>query len=182
MRSGGFFDYDAKRERLEEVERELEHPDVWNNPERAQALGRERSMLDKTVNGIRDLKDGLSGALELLELAEMEDDEETALAVAFGRISELQRELQDVLGQLNAKQSELDSMRAELLGAGAMRADLESKLGRAREDVAAEMATLTSTMLKMKDDALREANARIYVLTTELDAQRTASGRPQTKN
>ena len=56
MRSGGFFDYDAKRERLEEVERELENPDIWNNPERAQALGRERSMLDKTVNGLRELK------------------------------------------------------------------------------------------------------------------------------
>ena len=81
MRSGGIFDYDAKRERLEEVERELENPDIWNDPERAQALGRERSMLDKTVNGIRDLKDGLGGAGELLELAEMEDDEETALAV-----------------------------------------------------------------------------------------------------
>ncbi len=81
MRSGGIFDYDAKRERLEEVERELEHPDVWNNPERAQALGRERSMLDKTVNGLRDLKDGLTGAGELLDLAEMESDEETALAV-----------------------------------------------------------------------------------------------------
>ena len=81
MRSGGIFDYDAKRERLEEVERELENPDVWNDSERAQALGRERSMLDKTVNGIRDLKDGLAGAGELLELAEMEDDEETALAV-----------------------------------------------------------------------------------------------------
>ena len=81
MRSGGIFDYDAKRERLEEVERELEHPDVWNDPARAQALGRERSMLDKTVNGIRDLTEGLSGAGELLELAEMEDDEETALAV-----------------------------------------------------------------------------------------------------
>ena len=54
----GIFDYDAKRERLEEVERELENPDIWNDPERAQALGRERSMLDKTVNGIRDLKDG----------------------------------------------------------------------------------------------------------------------------
>ncbi|HNV78688.1 MAG TPA: peptide chain release factor 2 [Thermomonas sp.] len=77
----GYLDYDAKRERLEEVERELENPDIWNDPERAQALGRERSMLDKTVNGIRDLKDGLGGAGELLELAEMEDDEETALAV-----------------------------------------------------------------------------------------------------
>ena len=81
MRSGGIFDYDAKRERLEEVERELENPDIWNDPDRAQALGRERSLLDKTVNGIRDLKDGLGGAGELLDLAEMEADEETALAV-----------------------------------------------------------------------------------------------------
>ncbi|TWT17330.1 peptide chain release factor 2 [Luteimonas wenzhouensis] len=78
----GFLDYDAKRERLEEVERELEHPDVWNDPARAQALGRERSILDKTVNGIRRLSEGLAGAAELLELAEAEGDEETAQAVA----------------------------------------------------------------------------------------------------
>ncbi|MFC0718884.1 peptide chain release factor 2 [Luteimonas padinae] len=77
----GFLDYDTKRERLEEVERELENPDVWNDPERAQALGRERSTLDKTVNGIRDLTDGLVGAAELLDLAEAEDDAETAEAV-----------------------------------------------------------------------------------------------------
>ncbi|PJK10930.1 peptide chain release factor 2 [Lysobacteraceae bacterium NML120232] len=77
----GFLDYDAKRERLEEVERELENPDIWNNPEQAQALGRERASLDKNVNGIRNLTDGLNGANELLELAEMEDDEDTALAV-----------------------------------------------------------------------------------------------------
>ncbi|HRN62318.1 MAG TPA: peptide chain release factor 2 [Luteimonas sp.] len=77
----GFLDYDARRERLEEVERELENPDIWNDPDRAQALGRERSMLDKTVNGIRRLGEGLSGAAELLELAEGEDDEDTALAV-----------------------------------------------------------------------------------------------------
>lgn len=81
MRSGGFFDYDAKRERLEEVERELENPDIWNDPERAQALGRERASLDKNVNGIRNLTDGLHSANELLELAEMEADEDTALAV-----------------------------------------------------------------------------------------------------
>ncbi len=81
MRSGGFFDYDAKRERLEEVERELENPDVWNDPERAQSLGRERASLDRNVNGIRKLTEGLTGAGELLELAEMESDEDTALAV-----------------------------------------------------------------------------------------------------
>ncbi|QWF19395.1 peptide chain release factor 2 [Lysobacter capsici] len=77
----GYLDYDAKVERLEEVNRELESPDVWNDSERAQGLGRERAALEKVVNGIRTLTDGLLGGLELLELAEMEDDESTALAV-----------------------------------------------------------------------------------------------------
>ncbi|MBX9403091.1 peptide chain release factor 2 [Lysobacter sp. BMK333-48F3] len=77
----GYLDYDSKVERLEEVNRELESPDVWNDAERAQGLGRERASLDKVVTGIRSLTDGLVGGLELLELAEMEDDESTALAV-----------------------------------------------------------------------------------------------------
>ncbi|CAN4279431.1 peptide chain release factor 2 [Pseudoxanthomonas sp. LjRoot125] len=77
----GYLDYDAKRERLEEVNRELESPDIWNNPDYAQQLGRERSLLDKTVNGIREIEEGLAGGSELLELAEMESDEDTAQAV-----------------------------------------------------------------------------------------------------
>ncbi|MFC3816175.1 peptide chain release factor 2 [Lysobacter sp. GCM10012299] len=77
----GYLDYDSKVERLEEVNRELESPDIWNDSERAQGLGRERSSLEKVVDGIRNLTDGLVGAGELLELAEMEDDEGTALAV-----------------------------------------------------------------------------------------------------
>lgn len=39
-------------------------------------------MLDKTVNGIQSLMEGLSGAAELLDLADAEDDEDTAQAVA----------------------------------------------------------------------------------------------------
>ncbi|MDR2960442.1 MAG: peptide chain release factor 2 [Stenotrophomonas sp.] len=77
----GYLDYDAKKERLEEVTRELESPDVWNNAEYAQNLGRERSSLEKTVGGIASVLDGLTDATELLELAESEQDEETALAV-----------------------------------------------------------------------------------------------------
>lgn len=38
-------------------------------------------MLDKTVNGIREIEEGLAGGSELLELAEMESDEDTAQAV-----------------------------------------------------------------------------------------------------
>ncbi|RTQ89068.1 MULTISPECIES: peptide chain release factor 2 [Stenotrophomonas] len=77
----GYLDYDAKKERLEEVTRELESPDVWNNAEYAQNLGRERSTLEKTVGGIATVLEGLSDATELLELAESEQDEDTALAV-----------------------------------------------------------------------------------------------------
>ncbi|MCC8447338.1 peptide chain release factor 2 [Xanthomonas translucens] len=77
----GFLDYDVKKERLEEVTRELENPDIWNDPERAQSLGRERANLEKTVGGIASVLDGLNEALEFLELAESEDDEDTALAV-----------------------------------------------------------------------------------------------------
>ncbi|RZZ87909.1 MULTISPECIES: peptide chain release factor 2 [Pseudoxanthomonas] len=88
----GYLDYDAKRERLEEVERELENPDIWNDPERAQNLGRERAQLDRTVNGIRDLTEGLNGASELLELAEMESDEDTANAV----VADVERFARDV--------------------------------------------------------------------------------------
>ncbi|WP_460833742.1 peptide chain release factor 2 [Lysobacter humi (ex Lee et al. 2017)] len=88
----GYLDFDQKVERLEEVNRELESPDVWNDADRAQALGRERSSLDKVVNGIRSLTDGLVGADELLELAEMEDDEDTAKAV----VDDVERYAKDV--------------------------------------------------------------------------------------
>ncbi|HEY6544961.1 MAG TPA: peptide chain release factor 2 [Dokdonella sp.] len=77
----GYLDFDLKVERLEEVNRELESPDVWDNPERAQNLGRERASLEKIVVGIGSLGDGLVGAAELLDLAQLEDDAATADAV-----------------------------------------------------------------------------------------------------
>jgi peptide chain release factor 2 len=80
-RSGGIFDFDLKVERLEEVSRELENPDIWNDPERAQSLGRERATLDKLVSSMRGLLDGLGEAGELLDLAEAENDDDTANAV-----------------------------------------------------------------------------------------------------
>ena len=43
MLSGGTFEYAEKSDRLTEVLRELEDPTVWNDPEKAQELGRERA-------------------------------------------------------------------------------------------------------------------------------------------
>lgn len=75
--SGGIFDYDAKKERLEEVNAELEQPDVWNEPEKAQALGKERSSLEAIVETIDQLEQGLEDVSGLLDLAVEADDEET---------------------------------------------------------------------------------------------------------
>ncbi len=77
MHLGGIFDYDVKSERLVEVLRELENPDIWNNPEQAQALGKERGLLAAIVNTISELETGLDDAAELLEMAVAEADEET---------------------------------------------------------------------------------------------------------
>jgi peptide chain release factor 2 len=59
---------------LQEVERELEQPGIWNTPDRAQELGRERAKLEQVVGGLDRLKRGLSDAAELLDLAAEEAD------------------------------------------------------------------------------------------------------------
>jgi len=74
---GGIFDFDTKSERLVEVLRELENPKIWDNPEQAQALGKERGQLEIVVNTIKDLEQGLADAEELLAMAVEENDEAT---------------------------------------------------------------------------------------------------------
>jgi len=54
---------------------------VWNNAERAQGLGQERSQLEKIVDVIDNLSSGLGDAGELLEMAKEEDDADTVEAV-----------------------------------------------------------------------------------------------------
>jgi peptide chain release factor 2 len=71
---GGFFEYDSKQERLEEVGRELEDPKVWQDPARAQELGRERARLSGDVGEIDRSTKGIADAVELLQLAEAEND------------------------------------------------------------------------------------------------------------
>ncbi|MGD8742096.1 MAG: peptide chain release factor 2 [Granulosicoccaceae bacterium] len=77
----GYLDYESKAERLIEVKRELENPEIWNDPEQAQALGRERAALEQVVDTLGKLGGGIDEAQELLELAEAEGDSSTAEAV-----------------------------------------------------------------------------------------------------
>lgn len=94
MPFGGIFDVDQKAERLEEVTRELEAPGIWEQPEQAQALGRERSNLEHVVHSLQDLKQTLSGLTDLFELAREEDDEPT--------LHDIAKELVSVMKQVEA--------------------------------------------------------------------------------
>ena len=80
--SGGIFDYAEKKDRLTEVLRELEDPKIWEDPERAQALGKERAELELVVATIDELDVGLADGGDLLALAVDEDDEAAVASVA----------------------------------------------------------------------------------------------------
>jgi peptide chain release factor 2 len=89
---GGIFDYANRKDRLAEVELELSEPDVWNEPDRAQELGRERSSLEAVVKTIEDLDSGIADTREILDMAVEEKDE----------------------GMLGDVQTDIDSMEAQL--------------------------------------------------------------------
>ena len=72
---GGIFDYDVKVGRLAEVNGELEDPEVWNNPKRAQDLGKEKKALDDTVGRLQTLGERLRDTRELFDLAREEGRE-----------------------------------------------------------------------------------------------------------
>ncbi len=55
---------------------ELAEASVWENPERAQALGKERSTLEAIVHTIETLDTGVEECEELLELVLLENDED----------------------------------------------------------------------------------------------------------
>ncbi|NYT28329.1 MAG: peptide chain release factor 2 [Candidatus Thiodubiliella endoseptemdiera] len=72
---------EEKRGRLEEVLLEMENPNVWSNPEVAQALGKEKSTLESICQTFNNADAILEDAKELLDMAQSENDEDTANSV-----------------------------------------------------------------------------------------------------
>ena len=93
-RFGGHFDFDAQKRRLLEVKRELENPDIWQSPEKAQALGKERAALDYTIGGLEKIFSQLKDADELLQIVKQENDESLA--------DEIKNEISSVLAAVAA--------------------------------------------------------------------------------
>lgn len=65
---------------------------MWNEPEIAQELGRERSSLEIVVKTIKDLDTGVADARELLDMAVEEDDADT--------VSDVESDMSDLETQL----------------------------------------------------------------------------------
>jgi peptide chain release factor 2 len=73
---GGTFDYPEKKRRLEEIQRLLADPDAWSDADKAQALGKERALLEALVVQsdvlMRDLDDAGSMVLWLKDEPDVE--------------------------------------------------------------------------------------------------------------
>ncbi len=81
MRSGGIFDFETKQQRLEEVSQLLEDPNIWNDNERSQKLGKEKRELEFIVGTLTEVGSGLRDSRELFEMAREENDDATLLGI-----------------------------------------------------------------------------------------------------
>ncbi|HYP68293.1 MAG TPA: peptide chain release factor 2 [Thiobacillaceae bacterium] len=77
----GYLDYDDKKNRLDEVSRLTEDPALWSDPKKAQELGREKKLLEGVVLNLQQIEQGIVDTRELFELARMEEDDSTLLAL-----------------------------------------------------------------------------------------------------
>ena len=91
-----YLDVETKKERLEEVNLELENPKIWNNPELATKISKEKSVLDGIIDTINNLNTKLDDAAAMLELAQEVDDEsllvdvQTELDAAAAQVADLE--------------------------------------------------------------------------------------------
>lgn len=88
----------------------LEDSEIWNDPQEAQKLGRERAALEATVLTIDDLTWKIEEAIELLALAREENDQES-VELIYADVHLIEQALQK-LEFLRMFSGELDSAQA----------------------------------------------------------------------
>ncbi|MBL6957877.1 MAG: peptide chain release factor 2 [Rhodospirillales bacterium] len=82
-------DYDNAVRRLEELNALAEDPNLWDSPDKAQALMRERTRLDSGIQELKAYQQELTDNIDLIEMGEMEEDAEI-VAEAEAAIKTLQ--------------------------------------------------------------------------------------------
>lgn len=110
---GGIFDIEAKQERLEEVNLELENPEIWNDAATATKISKEKAQLDNIVGVITALDDKLDDARAMLDLA-VEDNDESLLADVQTELDEADKKVAELefkrmfSGEMDANDCYLD--------------------------------------------------------------------------
>ncbi|HYI47590.1 MAG TPA: peptide chain release factor 2 [Allosphingosinicella sp.] len=69
-----FLDWDRALKRLAELDAQVEDPKLWDDPRAAQIVMRERRRLDEAIAATRAIGKELADTVELMEMAEAEDD------------------------------------------------------------------------------------------------------------
>ena len=87
---GGIFDFDKKSEKLEQVNQEMEDPSIWNDPKKAQEMGKEKKALEGVVLVLEKARGDLADARDLFDMAREEGDDDTIEAVS-GDLDEVQK-------------------------------------------------------------------------------------------
>ncbi|HTH60337.1 MAG TPA: peptide chain release factor 2 [Paraburkholderia sp.] len=91
----GYLDYDAKATRLVEVNRELEDPNVWNDSKHAQALGKEKKLLEGVVDVLSSIDNDVRDTQDLFDMAREENDDDTLVACEADA-AEIEKRVADV--------------------------------------------------------------------------------------
>ncbi|HEY4124572.1 MAG TPA: peptide chain release factor 2 [Rhizomicrobium sp.] len=94
------FDWDNALRRLDELNAKAEDPAIWNDPQAAQKLMRERQKLDQSLGSVRGLDAELADALGLIEMAEAEND--------AAMVADAEKSIQDI--EKRAEHLRLQSM------------------------------------------------------------------------
>ena len=74
--SGGVFDWDVAKSRLDELNALSEDPDLWSDASKAQKLMQERTQLENNINDVEGLESSVNDYVELIEMAEAEGDDD----------------------------------------------------------------------------------------------------------
>ena len=90
-----YLDYDGKKDRLEEVVGLSEDPALWNDPKRAQEIGKERKVLEGIVLTLDNIASGIDDNRLLIDMALEEGDEDSFAAIEED-VAELEKQMAEL--------------------------------------------------------------------------------------
>ena len=90
------FDFEKKLKKLDELNTQINHKNFWDNPQQAQKVSIEASVIEKLISSLSDLEKDIKEFDELVKLSEEEDIEEDEYSIELksieNRIEEIENE------------------------------------------------------------------------------------------